>query len=123
MALALVPWYWLAVGVWAAKAGMEVLFNLSYLSLRQSLVPNHLLGRVISSSRVLAYSTGPLGALLGGLLLTWIGVAQVGLVYLGIGLVIALLPVAFAWTTLAQAERYLPVQRSGSHTGGTDDVA
>lgn len=108
VALAVVPWYWLAVEVWAAKAGMEALFNLSYLSLRQALVPNYLLGRVISSSRVLAFSTGPLGAHLGGMLLTWTGVAQIGQVYLGIGLVIALLPVAFAWSTLAQAERYLP---------------
>jgi MFS family permease len=123
VALALVPWYWVAVVIWAFKSGMEVLFNLSYLSLRQALVPNHLLGRVISSSRVLAYSTGPLGALMGGLLLTSVGVAHVDQVYLGIGLLIVLVPVAFARTALARAERFLPAQRSDSHAGGSHDVA
>ena len=110
VALALAPWYWfwVAVVVWAAKSGMEALFNLSYLSLRMALVPNPLLGRVISSSRVLAYSSAPLGALLGGVLIAWVGVEQIGPVFLGIGLLIALLPLAFAWTALRQAERFLP---------------
>ena len=58
--------YWLALPVWALFAGMGVLFNINTGSLRQAIVPNHLLGRVISVAGVLAWSAIPLGTLLGG---------------------------------------------------------
>jgi MFS family permease len=43
-------------------------WNVTVISYRQSAVPAHLLGRVTSSSRVLALSATPVGAELGGLL-------------------------------------------------------
>jgi MFS family permease len=42
-------------------------FNVVFGSLRQRIVPNHLLGRVMASFRIISWGTLPLGALLGGL--------------------------------------------------------
>jgi MFS family permease len=42
-------------------------FNVVFGSLRQRIVPNHLLGRVMASFRIVSWGTLPLGALLGGL--------------------------------------------------------
>ncbi|MCA2217970.1 MFS transporter [Jidongwangia harbinensis] len=41
-------------------------FNVNALTLRQSVTPNHLLGRMNASYRLLLFGTMPLGALLGG---------------------------------------------------------
>ena len=43
-------------------------FNVVLESLRQQLVPDRLLGRVVSAFRLFGYGAVPLGALLGGLL-------------------------------------------------------
>jgi hypothetical protein len=40
-------------------------------SLRQAVVPNHLLGRVVSAAMVLAWSAIPVGAFVGGLAIKW----------------------------------------------------
>jgi MFS family permease len=42
-------------------------FNVVFGSIRQRIVPNHLLGRVMASFRVISWGSLPLGALLGGL--------------------------------------------------------
>jgi uncharacterized membrane protein YoaK (UPF0700 family) len=42
-------------------------FNVIFGSLRQRIVPNHLLGRVMASFRIISWGSLPLGALLGGL--------------------------------------------------------
>lgn len=44
------------------------LYNVTYISLRQSLAPEHLLGRVTATARVIGVGTLPLGAFLGGVL-------------------------------------------------------
>jgi len=67
-------------------------------SLRQSLVPDRLLGRVYSASRLISWGVLPLGAGLGGLLAEVIGIRSVFLV----GGVVSLgLLVAFAVSTSA----------------------
>lgn len=43
-----------------------IIFNVLGLSLRQTLTPNHLLGRVAASSQVLSQGMMPIGSLLGG---------------------------------------------------------
>ncbi len=43
-------------------------FNVVFGSIRQRIVPNHLLGRVMASFRVISWGSLPLGALLGGIL-------------------------------------------------------
>ena len=47
-------------------AGMA-LFNVHSLSIRQTLVPNHMLGRVTASYRLVSWATIPVGGALGGL--------------------------------------------------------
>ena len=78
--------YWLALVLWAATSGLGLFFNINTTSLRQQIVPSHLLGRVVSIAGVMAWSAIPLGALLGG----WaIAVTDdVALVYATIGVLI-----------------------------------
>jgi len=99
-------WYWAALPLWALISGLGILFNINTGSLRQAIVPNHMLGRVISIATVLAWSAIPLGSLLGGLVIGW--TQNVALVYGGIGVLVILIPFAFSFTALGHAERYLP---------------
>jgi Na+/melibiose symporter-like transporter len=51
-----------------------VVYNVTQVSFRQRLCPPALLGRMNASVRFLVFGTMPLGALLGGVLATWLGV-------------------------------------------------
>jgi len=105
--LALVSWYPAALVLWALAEGVGVLFNINTGSLRQAIVPNHLLGRVMSIAGVLAWSAIPLGTLLGGWAIQRSG--NVALIYGIIGGLTVLIPMFFGLCTpLGQAERYLP---------------
>src|SRR5919199_1231743 len=59
-------WFWPALVFWAAQSGFGILFNINTGSLRQAIVPSHLLSRVLSIASVLAWSAIPAGALVGG---------------------------------------------------------
>ena len=107
MVLATTRWYWVALALWAAISGLGIFFNINTVSLRQQIVPNHLLGRVISIAGVLAWSAIPVGALVGGWAVERTG--SVALFYGVIGAVVALIALAFSFGPLGQAERYLPV--------------
>ena len=48
-------------------------WNVVAVSYRQASVPDHLLGRVMASYRVIAYGAMPTGALLGGAVASWLG--------------------------------------------------
>ncbi|HZR42980.1 MAG TPA: MFS transporter [Ktedonobacteraceae bacterium] len=106
IALAFTRWYWLAAMIWAIDAGAGTLFNINTGSLRQAIVPNHMLGRVMSIASVLATMAVPLGALLGGFAIGWTG--NIVLVYVLIGVLMVFIPLAFSFTALGHAERYLP---------------
>jgi predicted MFS family arabinose efflux permease len=98
----------LAVGVvlWALSSGFGILFNINTASLRQAVVPNHMLGRIISIAMVLAWSANPIGALVGGLVIERTG--DVRLVYAVIGIVTFLIALVFRLASpLGHAERYL----------------
>lgn len=64
----------LVPSIWAAAVGFAVsslaitIWNVLIMSLRQSLVPGHLLGRVHGTWRTLLWGTMPLGSLIGGLI-------------------------------------------------------
>jgi MFS family permease len=62
-------WYlaWIFIAIETFTA---VLWNVVTVSLRQSLIPSHLLGRVNSVYRFFAWGTIPIGTLLGGTLVT-----------------------------------------------------
>ena len=97
---------WIAVVLWALVSGLGILFNINTGSLRQSIVPNHMLGRVISIAMVLAWSANPVGALAGGILIERSG--DVRLVYAVIGLLTFLIALAFRVASpLGNAERHL----------------
>ena len=110
--IAFVHWFWLALVIWACESGTGILFNINTGSLRQAIVPNAMLGRVISIAKVLAWSAIPLGALLGGYAIAW--TQNVALVYAIMGGLTFLIPLCFAFTPLGHADKYLlkeePVQ-------------
>jgi MFS family permease len=58
------PVAWLAFGV---EAGLGSMWNVITVSLRQAIIPDHLLGRVNSVYRFLAWGMMPIGSLVGGL--------------------------------------------------------
>lgn len=67
-----------AVGVASFLGGMTgVMWNVVSVSLSQTLVPPHLLGRVSAASRLLSWGTLPLGALLGGFVGEGVGLRPV----------------------------------------------
>ena len=106
--LALTTEYWIALPLWAAMNGLGILFNINTASLRQAIVPNHLLGRILSIAMVLAWSANPVGAFIGGLAIEW--THNVALVYGVIGALVVLIPFCFSFSPLGHAERYMPGQ-------------
>ena len=108
--LAFAPSLPVAVALWGLSAGLGTLFNINTGSLRQSIVPNHLLGRVITIAMVLAWSANPLGAMAGGFAIERSGNIQV--VYAAVGVLMFLIPLFFRlFSPLGHAERYL--EKSG----------
>src|SRR5207237_9011559 len=87
--------YWLALILWGLAQGLGIFFNINTGSLRQAIVTNHLLGRIISIAGVLAWSAIPLGSLIGGYVVNWTN--NVALVY---G-VIRVIPTAIAFWFLS----------------------
>jgi MFS family permease len=82
----------LAAASMAVSFGMAALWNVATLSYRQAVIPSHLMSRVNSSLRFIAWGTMPIAAFTGGLLSQTIGVlwliaiAAVGLVLMGVAL-------------------------------------
>lgn len=107
VAFALNREYWVAVPLWGLSQGLGIFFNINTMSLRQSIVPNHLLGRIASIAGVLAWSAIPLGALAGGYLIHVTG--KVAYIYAAIGGVECLVALTFLlFSPLGHAEDYLP---------------
>lgn len=104
VAFALSPSFWAALPMWGAASGFAILFNINITSLRQVIVPNHLLGRVVSVARVLAWSATPFGALLGGYLVERTNVTLVYALAGGLATTIALI---FVFSPLGRSEKYL----------------
>ena len=99
-------WYWVALPLWAASGGLGILFNINTGSLRQAIVPNHLLSRVLSIAAVLSWSAIPAGALVGGWVIS--ATDNVALVYGAIGILTICIAVFFRlFTALGDAQRYV----------------
>jgi MFS family permease len=106
VALALAPSYWIAVLCWGLSSGLGVLFNINTGSLRQAIVPSHMLGRIITIAMVLAWSANPVGAMAGGIAID--RTHDVQLVYAIVGMFTFLIPLYFRlFSPLGHAERYL----------------
>jgi MFS family permease len=73
----------------------NVVYNVTQLSLRQTITPERIQGRMNSVMRFVVWGTVPAGALLGGALGTWIGLKET-LIVGGIGCCLPFLPVLFS---------------------------
>lgn len=80
----------IAVGSFAG-----VVYNVTQLSLRQTITPERIQGRMNSVMRFIVWGTIPFGALLGGAFGTWIGLKEAMIVG-GIGCCLPVLPVLFS---------------------------
>jgi len=104
-------WYWAALPFWAASSGLGILFNINTGALRQAIVPNHLLSRVMSIASVLAWSAIPAGALIAGWVTSKTG--NVAAVYGVIGILIICTAAFFRFfTALGDAQRYVDERRA-----------
>ena len=115
LALAYAPTYPLAVVFSALSSGLGILFNINTGSLRQAIVPNHLLGRIITIAMVLAWSANPLGATIGGFIVERTGDVQT--VYAAIGALVFGIALYFRlFSPLGHAERYLETPAEAAAT-------
>jgi MFS family permease len=110
-AMALISRYPAALGLWAVASGFGLLLNVNTAALRQAIVPNHLFGRVISVAGVLAWSAIPLGALAGAAAVSLTGVRTV---YVGIGVLTALIAAGFALSPIRHGDRVIAGAREQS---------
>jgi MFS family permease len=114
--------FWAALPFWAAAGGLGILFNINTGSLRQAIVPNHLLSRVLSIAAVLAWSAIPAGALVGGWVVSATG--NVALVYGIIGvLTIAIAAFFRFFTALGDAQRYVDERKAEEERIAAEVVA
>ena len=67
-----------------------VMFGIQYLSLRQAITPDRLLGRMTATMRFLTVAAAPLGSLAGGIVATAIGLRATLLTIGALGLLLAL---------------------------------
>ena len=84
---------WLAGVAYAATGAVWGVWNVTLLSLRQAIVPDRLMGRVVGAIRLVGFGTIPLGALLGGLVAGALGLRAP---YLGGAAVLAVAALAAA---------------------------
>jgi predicted MFS family arabinose efflux permease len=71
------------------------IYNITQVSFRQAITPERIQGRMNSVMRFIVWGTIPLGAMLGGVLATTIGVKET-LIVGGIGCCLPFLPVLFS---------------------------
>ena len=117
-----VTWFWLALPLWAASSGLGILFNINTGSLRQAIVPNHMLSRILSIAAVLAWSAIPAGALIGGLVVKATG--NVALVYGVIGILNICIAAFFRFfTALGDAQRYVDERLAQTERLGEAETA
>ena len=115
-------WFWVALPIWAAQSGLGILFNINTGSLRQAIVPNHLLSRVLSIAGVLAWSAIPAGALVGGWVIS--ATNNVALVYGVIGILTICIAVFFRlFTALGDAQRYVDERQAEEGRPTAEPVA
>ncbi|HWC40575.1 MAG TPA: MFS transporter [Actinomycetota bacterium] len=64
---------WLAGAAYAATGAVWGVWNVTLLSLRQAIVPDPLMGRVVGAIRLIGFGSIPVGALLGGVVAREVG--------------------------------------------------
>jgi hypothetical protein len=94
------PFAWAALSAVAGSLG--ALSLIPYVTLRSTITPNHLLGRVSSTARMLTLGVQPVGLFLGGLAIDAIGGRTTVLV---VGLAGASLSLLFVWSRALRTAR------------------
>ncbi len=102
LGLALSTDFWVAAAFWTAAAGLPSAYAVRTITLRQELVPDHLLGRVQTIAQVLAWSAQPVGALAGAWVIQTTG--RISAVYAGIAILFALVTWCFWLGPLGRAD-------------------
>ena len=74
LAIAALSNAWIVGPLLAVEAFGGVVWNVITVSLRQSMIPTHLMGRVNSAYRFVGWGTIPLGALVGGIVAKAFGI-------------------------------------------------
>jgi MFS family permease len=74
---------------------MNVIYNVTQVSLRQAITPERIQGRMNSVMRFIVWGTIPLGSLLGGVLASTLGLQET-LIISGVGCCLPFLPVLFS---------------------------
>lgn len=97
--------YWAALPLWAFGMSMAAFYNINVGSLGQKIIPNQLLGRIMTLVKVLTWSTSPLGALLAGFLIEQ--TKNTALVYAAFGMLAFLVPFVFLFTPLGRVEKLI----------------
>ena len=85
------PNVWVAAAFFALSSGSITVWNILVMSLRQSIIPGHLLGRVHGTWRTLLWGAMPIGSLLGG----FVGRIDLALPFIIGGAVATLVAVVF----------------------------
>lgn len=110
--MSLSRWFWLSTLLWSLAAGAPVLYSVRTITLRQTIVPERLLGRVQMIAAVLAWSAQPLGAMAGaGLLVSGV---RISTLYAGIGIAVVLLVLASSFGALGRPDSTLLDQPVGT---------
>ncbi len=109
-----------AIG-WSVFSAAAVVYNSGQMAYRQSVCPPELLGRMNASIRWIVWGIGPLGALLGGTLGSWIGIRPT--LWVGMGCIFA----AGLWVIFSPLRgmrdvpaRSVPAQEGQSVPAGSD---
>ncbi|MCR6711347.1 MAG: MFS transporter [Demequina sp.] len=98
------PNAWLATVAYGLSAAGVSMWNVPWGSLRQAIIPGHMLGRAIGSIRTFAWSLMPLAVLAGG----WIAKVDLQLPYIVGGVVSVVVTIGGA-RLLLQADKHFPV--------------
>lgn len=102
----------LFVAGWFMLGYGNTVYNITQVTFRQSRCPDHLLGRMNASNRVLAWGTLPAGAALGGVLGEWLGVRG------ALWVVAAGLILAVGWLLRSPLRSPLRAAPGGDQAGG-----
>jgi MFS family permease len=100
---------WLAGAAYAATGFVWGVWNVTLLSLRQAIVPDRLMGRVVGAIRLIGFGSIPVGALLGGVVARELGLRAP---FLGGAAVLAVAALAAAPVVTTGAIRAARVEAS-----------
>lgn len=83
------------IAAFMCEAGLGMLYNINQLTLRQTITPQRLLGRMTSVVRFMYLGSAPLGFVIGGVIASQLGL-RAALFFAAAGSTAAMVPLAFS---------------------------